>query len=486
MLATECARVLTYRDSYLLFNKNRSLYKIIATQKEKEDLIEQEILPFSYRSRQIAIVTARSMFRQFGSRVIVGGRRVRDDYWESKARKQGFTEDDPAGEKRPGASRAREAAVAETQVGTRHTFSHGDVVYSSGPGFEGMQPPDLHLGLAATMAPLPMINIADDRFRGITRPRQDITGPPYQDRTQSSTESEIMNQAAHTADFSKVLNQQRNYRSSMLEEWWNRTHEPPVSSPQSQNVDAAATNVKQSSSPRFGSVDITASQPALLPQQTHPLHQQMNPPPYPHQQNPMQSPLRQPGIQSNSLRDPSPYHQQQQHLGRSSSSLSMSQPQSQSSPYGPYQQHNPLHPSQQIWGGPPQSQQSPVLNRMHTPQYSPSMGHPQVGQMPSPVPGQHQPSPSPHPPQSMQPPQMLHHQASTGSLSGPQMYGGPQAMHSQGGFPGMGQRQMYSMAGQNQSPGHFMPQTSQSGIPGWPAAGQQQQQQHQGGGWSGY
>ena len=87
MLATECARVLNYRDSYLLFNKNRSLYKIIATQAEKDELIAQEILPYSYRSRQIAIVTAKSMFRQFGARVIVDGRRVKDDYWEAKARK---------------------------------------------------------------------------------------------------------------------------------------------------------------------------------------------------------------------------------------------------------------------------------------------------------------------------------------------------------------------------------------------------------------
>ena len=88
MLATECARVLSYRDSYLLFNKNRSLFKIIASQEEKDDLIAHDFLPYSYRSRQIAIVTARSMFRQFGSRVIVNGRRVRDDYWEAKARKQ--------------------------------------------------------------------------------------------------------------------------------------------------------------------------------------------------------------------------------------------------------------------------------------------------------------------------------------------------------------------------------------------------------------
>ena len=100
MLARECARVLGYRDSYLLFNKNRSLHKIIATPQEKEDLINREILPYSYQSRQIALVTAKSMFRQFGARVIQGGRRVRDDYWEAKAIKQGFTEEDMAGDER--------------------------------------------------------------------------------------------------------------------------------------------------------------------------------------------------------------------------------------------------------------------------------------------------------------------------------------------------------------------------------------------------
>jgi hypothetical protein len=139
----QCARVLGYRDSYLLFNKNRSLYKIIATQAEKDDLIHQEILPYSYRSRQIAIVTAKSMFRQFGSRVIVNGRRVRDDYWEGKARKQGFTEEDLAGEKRPGAAKARDAAAAEAAgAGSLPLGHHGDIIYSNGPGhMEGHQQP---------------------------------------------------------------------------------------------------------------------------------------------------------------------------------------------------------------------------------------------------------------------------------------------------------------------------------------------------------
>ena len=98
MLATECARVLGYRDSYLLFSKNRPLLRILATQQDKADLIDQEILPYSYRSRQIALVTAKSIFRQFGARVIEGGRRVRDDYWEAKAVKSGFTEEDMPGQ----------------------------------------------------------------------------------------------------------------------------------------------------------------------------------------------------------------------------------------------------------------------------------------------------------------------------------------------------------------------------------------------------
>ncbi|KAI9875293.1 MAG: hypothetical protein M1823_007508, partial [Watsoniomyces obsoletus] len=142
MLATECARCLQYRDSYLLFNKNRSLFKIIANVKEKEELVNRDILPYSYRSRQIAIVTARSMFRQFGSRVIKDGRRVRDDYWEAKAIKQGFTEQDPAGEKRPGAAKAREAAQQD-QLHARQLSAYGDVVYSNGPGFGSMAHPAL-------------------------------------------------------------------------------------------------------------------------------------------------------------------------------------------------------------------------------------------------------------------------------------------------------------------------------------------------------
>jgi len=236
MLATECARVLGYRDSYLLFNKNRSLYKIIANQAEKDDLVAQEILPFSYRSRQIAIVTARSMFRQFGSRMIVNGRRVRDDYWESKARKQGFTEDDPAGEKRPGASRARAAAEA-SHAASLMAAPHGEIVYSTSQF--GPQPPLVPpgmLGGPATTRPS-MITLgpdySDTRSRDYSSilkngPRQEITGPPYQDRIQPTPLTELHAQAHHAAEFNRTLNQQREMRADYMNSIWRRPHEQPV------------------------------------------------------------------------------------------------------------------------------------------------------------------------------------------------------------------------------------------------------------------
>ncbi|TGO19478.1 hypothetical protein BTUL_0004g01170 [Botrytis tulipae] len=236
MLATECARVLGYRDSYLLFNKNRSLYKIIATQAEKEDLIHQEILPFSYRSRQIAIVTAKSMFRQFGSRVIVNGRRVRDDYWETKARKQGFTEDDLAGEKRPGAAKARDAAAAaEASAALAASHHHGDI-YSNGPGHYGYPQaavPSAMMGIPSATNPLPMITTlapeqTDMRLRdysSIQRPRQELAGTAYQDRTQPSSHADLSNHVNQAAEYSKQINQQRSRSHDYLERRWRQPHE---------------------------------------------------------------------------------------------------------------------------------------------------------------------------------------------------------------------------------------------------------------------
>lgn len=92
MLSTEPARCVGFRDSYLFFTKHRKLFKIIIDDDEKRDLIEREIIPHSYKGRAIGICTARSVFREFGALIVVGGKRIIDDYEVAKAREEGVIE----------------------------------------------------------------------------------------------------------------------------------------------------------------------------------------------------------------------------------------------------------------------------------------------------------------------------------------------------------------------------------------------------------
>ncbi|KAN0067727.1 Chromatin remodelling complex Rsc7/Swp82 subunit domain containing protein [Elaphomyces granulatus] len=512
MLATECARVLGYRDSYLLFNKNRSLFKIIATQVEKEDLIQQEVLPYSYRSRQIAIVTAKSMFRQFGSRVIENGRRVRDDYWESKARKQGFTEDDLAGEKRPGAAKARDAAAAEAanNTGLLPALNHGDVVYST--TVETVQqalPPGLAgAPTTSSLAPLPMIHLApttdDPRLReysSVPRPRQDPAGQPYQDRTQPSTTAEILNQASHTADFNKILNTQRAFRFKGLDDFYAKQRDIPVSAPPPQSVDSNPTASQPLHSPQLapapGMINATQPQTVISQQSSTMMTAPGSYPQQSHQQPPIaQSPIRLPqNIRADLL-----------HQRTSNPSL----PSTTQTPQFSFSQ------SQQLWGQPPPQPQPSALStapHMGIPQYPSSMHHPPQ-QTPSPLPHhsqqqQQQPpplSPSPHnqtrQPQSISQSLQIHPQAPQQSTMTSLGYQGGTASP----YPNMaGARPMYPstqgssqayLAAPNQQPGITMSMGAGTGLPGWPsqAGGPMQQpgQPQQGqsgsplGGWSSY
>jgi chromatin structure-remodeling complex protein RSC7 len=92
MLSTEPARCVGFRDSYLFFTKHKKLYKIIVDDDEKKDMIERDIIPHSYKGRSIGIVTARSVFREFGARIVVGGKRILDDYNVAQARADGAIE----------------------------------------------------------------------------------------------------------------------------------------------------------------------------------------------------------------------------------------------------------------------------------------------------------------------------------------------------------------------------------------------------------
>ncbi|KAI1302471.1 hypothetical protein F5Y03DRAFT_209461 [Xylaria venustula] len=92
MLSTEPARCVGFRDSYLFFTKHKRLYKIIVDDEEKRDMIDRSIIPHSYKGRAIGVVTARSVFREFGALIVVGGKRVFDDYEVAKARAEGVVE----------------------------------------------------------------------------------------------------------------------------------------------------------------------------------------------------------------------------------------------------------------------------------------------------------------------------------------------------------------------------------------------------------
>ena len=92
MLSTEPARCIGFRDSYLFFQKHKMLYKIILDEEEKLDLVARDVMPHSYKGRAIGVVTARSVFREFGAKIVVAGKKVVDDYDAQGARDRGDVE----------------------------------------------------------------------------------------------------------------------------------------------------------------------------------------------------------------------------------------------------------------------------------------------------------------------------------------------------------------------------------------------------------
>jgi hypothetical protein len=79
MLARDVSRLTGYRDSYLFFVRNQKLHKIVTTRTERDDLVRREIIPFSSRYRPIGVVSARSVLKRFGRRVIIDREKSRED-----------------------------------------------------------------------------------------------------------------------------------------------------------------------------------------------------------------------------------------------------------------------------------------------------------------------------------------------------------------------------------------------------------------------
>ncbi|KAI8079726.1 chromatin remodelling complex Rsc7/Swp82 subunit-domain-containing protein [Halteromyces radiatus] len=91
MLAMDPAKALGFRDSHIFFNKNPTLERVRLDEEEKDILVERGMVLSWFRHRDVAVVTARSVFKRFGAKIIKKGKRCRDDYFEAKAREQGYT-----------------------------------------------------------------------------------------------------------------------------------------------------------------------------------------------------------------------------------------------------------------------------------------------------------------------------------------------------------------------------------------------------------
>ena len=79
MLARDVSRLTGYRDSYLFFVRNKKLHKLVTTRTERDDLVRRGIIPFSNRYRPIGVVSARSVLKQFGQRVVIDREKSRED-----------------------------------------------------------------------------------------------------------------------------------------------------------------------------------------------------------------------------------------------------------------------------------------------------------------------------------------------------------------------------------------------------------------------
>ena len=475
MLATECARVLGYRDSYLLFNKNRSLYKIIANQAEKDDLIDQGILAPSYRSRQIAIVTARSMFRQFGSKVVINGRRVRDDYWEHKARKQGFTEADAASEKRPGAAK-REAAAAAAATPTDAdlyvaTLPRSEIFYEPAGSS-----PSSHLFAASRSEPatysVPVLHPPRPRpdddvldyglamqrpqpefeHSHLQRPRQEMVGTAYQDRTQPSTAVDFLQQASQAADWNTHMSNQRTLRQTHLNQHWSQPREPSVSSPRAQ-ADHDADPARQPN-PALHSPPLPSAAQHGMVAHPPPRSQAMAvQPPYMLQApNPLvQTPVR---PMAQPLRPEQMHHR--------SSSLSIASTNGHGHGHGSMAGYG--YSPTTVWPATPaQPQPSPLAQQHNMQPYSPH------------------PAQSPHMPSPMHaPPQLAHAQSSAAMHPAPLQQYSTMGAIATGGYPAMS-RNPYQASPSPQQYMHPGSATQPPGQAGWPSGAPAPQP-----GWQGY
>ncbi|KAJ1855719.1 chromatin structure-remodeling complex subunit RSC7 [Coemansia sp. RSA 1822] len=88
VLTMDCCRYMGARDSYMLFKQHPRMRRVETTQQERDLLADRMMIPKVTRFRPIALITARTAFREFGARIVKNGRYIVDDYWVESRRRE--------------------------------------------------------------------------------------------------------------------------------------------------------------------------------------------------------------------------------------------------------------------------------------------------------------------------------------------------------------------------------------------------------------
>ncbi|KAI9279116.1 chromatin remodelling complex Rsc7/Swp82 subunit-domain-containing protein [Sporodiniella umbellata] len=81
MFSKDPAALLGFRDSFVFVKRNSSLIKAHLNNEERGYLVDSGQLRSSFRTRDISVVTARSVYKRFGHRIVRKGRKGKDDYY---------------------------------------------------------------------------------------------------------------------------------------------------------------------------------------------------------------------------------------------------------------------------------------------------------------------------------------------------------------------------------------------------------------------
>ncbi|KAI8990249.1 chromatin remodelling complex Rsc7/Swp82 subunit-domain-containing protein [Pilobolus umbonatus] len=122
MFSKDPAALLGFRDSFVFLKKNVKLIKVHINNVEKGFLVDARLLRSTFRTREISVVTARSVFKQFGHRIVKRGRKGRDDYYYTEELDDG--EDDQSEEEYTAKETAEKLPVTSTWI-PPPTFTSG-------------------------------------------------------------------------------------------------------------------------------------------------------------------------------------------------------------------------------------------------------------------------------------------------------------------------------------------------------------------------